>query len=90
MTSRLWLSVAVTLALAAAWMLAARGNAPAALRSEHARPAGEISGRVVLVTAAGKLYHREGCSFVHGPATRLTDGEAVAGGYTPCTRCLPR
>ena len=91
MTSQTWIaSVAVAVALVGGWMIAAwRGPQPV-LRSAHAEPATRISGRIVVVTTAGKIFHLEGCTFIHGPAMRETDGEAIAAGYTPCTRCLPR
>jgi hypothetical protein len=44
----------------------------------------------VIVTAAGKVFHREGCTFIHGPAVTESGAQAVAEGYTPCTRCLPQ
>lgn len=91
MTVRTWIAiVVVAAALVSAWLAADWRDTQAALRSPHARPADAASGRVVVVTAAGKLFHREGCAFVHGPALRERDGEAIAAGYTPCPRCLPR
>jgi cytochrome c553 len=41
----------------------------------------------VLVTASGKKYHVEGCSSLSISKAPLSLAEAVAKGYTPCTRC---
>jgi hypothetical protein len=45
---------------------------------------------LVAVTAEGKLYHDPHCAFIHGPARYESVAEAIADGYTPCTRCLKR
>ena len=91
MTTRTWLaSVAVAVVLAGAWSASARFDPMPPLRSAHSEPAELIPPVPVLVTVSGKTFHREGCTFIHGPAVREAGEQAVANGYTPCTRCLPR
>ena len=43
----------------------------------------------VYVTASGKKYHSQGCSYLRGASVPMKLGEAVAAGYTPCSRCAP-
>jgi hypothetical protein len=61
-----------------------------ALRTAHSEPSHVVPAQPVIVTAAGKVFHREGCTFIHGPAVTESGAQAVAEGYTPCTRCLPQ
>lgn len=44
---------------------------------------------IVYVTAHGKKYHREDCSFLRKGAIPMSLKEARAKGYTPCSRCRP-
>lgn len=89
MTVRTWvMSIAAAMVLAAGWTVAARRHPPP-LRSAHSEPARSVPGGLVVLTAAGKMFHREGCTFVHGPVELRLGGQAIADGYTPCTRCLP-
>ncbi|MBA3271756.1 MAG: hypothetical protein H0T71_14730 [Acidobacteria bacterium] len=91
MTERTWIvSVAVATILAGGWIAATRRGPVLLLRSAHAEPASLVPPGTVVVTASGKTFHREGCAFVHGPALRLAGAQAVADGFTPCTRCLAR
>lgn len=91
MSARTWtVSLATALVLAGGWAVASRHAATPVLRSAHSEPAGELEVERVVVTEAGKTFHKDGCPFIHGPASVITGGQAVARGYTPCTRCLPR
>jgi hypothetical protein len=89
--STLGLSVAVLIGLAAGWFAASAFSPDTPLRSAHSQPArGTSPAPVVVVTAEGKVFHRDGCTFIHGPAVSESAEQAIARGYTPCTRCLPR
>jgi hypothetical protein len=91
MTSRtLTASVLVAMLLAAVWVVAVRGSAPTPLRTAHSEPATRIPPPLVAVTAEGKTFHTPDCSFIHAAAHLESGGQAVADGYVPCTRCLPR
>lgn len=90
MTTRTWLFSAVAVVmLVGGWTVAARVAAPPPLRSAHSEPAARAPEDVV-VTTEGKTFHRASCAFIHGPATTMAGGQAIARGYVPCTRCLPR
>jgi hypothetical protein len=90
MTRAVWTWSAVTAAaLLAAWILSSAGASPAYLRSLHSDPASTAPATVV-VTPDGKLFHRAGCTYIHGPARTEPGAQAIADGYTPCPRCLPR
>ena len=91
MTKRTWLlSVTVAMVMAGGWMAAARRGPGPPLRSAHSEPATFVPGDPVMVTPSGRTFHRTGCRFIHGPAMRESGEQAVADGYTPCTRCLPQ
>ncbi len=91
MTVRTWtMTVIVALILVGGWMMAAWLGRQAPLRSAHSEPARIVPPGVVAVTSEGKTFHKAGCSFTHGPARLEAGTQAVADGYTPCTRCLPR
>lgn len=51
--------------------------------------AASASGDVVYLTAAGSCYHHEGCSYIAGKSNlrTMTESEAIANGYSPCSRC---
>jgi len=90
MTKAVWTwSIVTALVLLGGWVTAEAGAHAPALRSEHSEPA-VTAPAVVTVTSDGKLFHRAGCTFIHGPARTESGAEAMAEGYTPCTRCLPR
>jgi hypothetical protein len=75
------------LILTAGWLASATAVRESSLRCRHSRPTGSAPA-VVAVTPNGTLFHKPGCSYVHGPV-RLEGGKAaVAAGYTPCTRCF--
>jgi hypothetical protein len=84
------MTVVVAIMLAGSWMMAAALGHQAPLRSAHSEPARIAPPADVAVTAAGKTFHKAGCSFIHGPARLKSGVQAVADGYTPCTRCLSR
>lgn len=76
--------------LVGGWLAAAAGTRPAVMRSRHGDSTMVASPPLVAVTAEGKLYHDPDCAFIHGPARHESVAEAIADGYTPCTRCLKR
>jgi hypothetical protein len=84
------LSAVAAVLLVVAWFAAAASATPEALRSRHSEPASAAAPSVVAVTADGKLYHDLACTFIHGPVRIEPGAQAVAEGYTPCTRCLKR
>ena len=47
--------------------------------------------KVVYVTPSGESYHERNCSSLANSETiwERTEAEAVAAGYTPCSRCNP-
>ena len=59
------------------------------LRSQHSDPAKASPPAIVAVTPGGRLYHKPSCGLVHGPLHLEPGTQAMAEGYTPCTRCLP-
>ena len=91
MSASTWrLSVAVLIVLIGGWVAGSRLGARTPLRTAHSEPSRLVPNQQVIVTSAGKVFHREGCTFIHGPAVRESGDKAVADGYTPCTRCLPQ
>ena len=91
MTKRvLSLTVVVAVLLVAGWFVAASSRGLEPLRSRHSEPVTVVPPALVAVTAEGKLYHDPDCAFIHGPILRVSSAEAIAEGYTPCTRCLKR
>ena len=71
-------------------MAAARQTVPTPLRSAHSEPRRVLADGLVVVTSGGKTFHRDTCTFIHGPAVPKPAEQAIADGYSPCTRCLPR
>lgn len=91
MTAATWrASIAVLIVLSGAWLAGSRLSARTLLRTAHSEPSHLVPHQQVIVTAAGKVFHRDGCTFIHGPAVSVSGDQAVADGYTPCTRCLPQ
>ena len=91
MTASTWrASIAVLIVLIGAWVAGSRLSARTLLRTAHSEPAHIVPNQPVIVTTAGKVFHRDGCTFIHGPAVSESGDKAVADGYTPCTRCLPQ
>ena len=42
----------------------------------------------VYVTASGKKYHKNGCSYLTSTQRSVSLTEAQSKGYTPCSRCF--
>jgi anti-sigma factor RsiW len=62
-----------------------------ALRSQLAQSGKRIPPEMeVVVSTDGKIFHRQGCPFIHDKAhvATMTASEAVRAGYTPCVRCM--
>ncbi len=81
-------SGAAVILLLGGWLVEVKSGSHEVLRSRHSRPSTAAPPSVVVVTANGKLYHRRDCTFIHGPARVESGEQAVAEGYTPCTRCM--
>ncbi|MGN0482110.1 MAG: hypothetical protein ACI4HI_01020 [Lachnospiraceae bacterium] len=43
----------------------------------------------VYVTNTGEKYHRAGCSYLRQSQIPISKDDAIAQGYTPCSRCNP-
>ena len=82
-------SVVVVLLIIGGWLGVSFGER-AILRSPHSDPRIATRPEIVAVTSQGKLYHDPDCAFIHGPIRVEPSDQAVAEGYTPCTRCLKR
>jgi len=82
------LSAITAIVLCAGWVAATAVNRPQPLRSQHSEAAATPPQEMVAVTAEGKLYHRPDCRYIHGPSRMESGEQAVADGYTPCTRCM--
>ncbi|MFI5106227.1 MAG: hypothetical protein ACHP79_15000, partial [Terriglobales bacterium] len=67
----------------------AHSNRPRLL-SEHAQPAVIAPSEIVAVSVEGNLFHAPGCKYLHGAVKTMPASEAIARGYTPCTRCMRR
>ena len=46
-------------------------------------------GTVVYITKTGEKYHTSGCSYLKKSKIEISLENAVARGYTPCSRCNP-
>ncbi len=44
---------------------------------------------LVYVTKSGRKYHRRGCVYLRKSCKAITLRDALARGYTPCSRCKP-
>jgi hypothetical protein len=84
----LLLSAITAVVLTAGWLAAAAVTRPHPLRSQHSEAAATAPRERVAVTDEGKLYHRPDCRYIHGPVRMESGEQAVADGYTPCTRCI--
>lgn len=88
MTRAVWMwTAAVAVLLVAGWSAAVVGHRAPKLRSEHGLPAAAAPA-VVAVTNQGKLFHRPDCAFIHAPVRLEPGDQAIAEGYTACTRCM--
>ena len=83
------MSAVVLLLIIGGWLGVSFGET-AILRSPHSDPRITTRPEIVAVTSEGKLYHNPDCAFIHGPTRVESSDQAVAEGYTPCTRCLKR
>ncbi len=45
--------------------------------------------QTVYVTKTGSKYHSAGCSYLRRSAIAMDLADAIASGYTPCSRCNP-
>ncbi len=43
----------------------------------------------VYITRTGSKYHRAGCSYLRSSCIPISKSDAIAQGYTPCSRCSP-
>lgn len=73
--------------MAALWAVSS-GAQP--LRSQHAQPAVTSMQEIVSVSPEGNLFHAATCKDLHQPAQTMPASEAIAKGYSPCTRCMRR
>ena len=89
MSRRTWLGTIVIVVALVAGLRPLGGPRQHAwtLQSNHAAPAAVIPAGEVLITPGGKMFHRPGCSFLHGHPLAIECSEAVRRGYTPCVRC---
>ena len=87
-----WLVPVAALVLIAGGVRVASSLAvPAPLLSEHAQPARDVPGDMLVVVSAGaKDFHVAGCDFIHNKNKErtLTAKEAIEQGYVPCVRCM--
>ena len=84
----LLLSAIMAVVLTAGWLAATAVTRSHPLRSQHSEAGATPPQEMVAVTAEGKLYHRPDCRYIHGPLRMESGEQAVADGYTPCTRCM--
>lgn len=90
MSGRVWTGALVAGALMLAVIMYGHSRNNEVLLSRHSDPAILVPEQQVAVTAAGKLFHRADCPYIHGKAEMMSAREAVRLGYTPCPRCLGR
>jgi len=45
--------------------------------------------KIVYITRTGSKYHRIGCSYLRRSCIPISKKDAIAHGYTPCSRCKP-
>jgi hypothetical protein len=48
-----------------------------------------VIAQTVYITKTGKKYHRESCSSLRLSSIPINLKDAIAQGYTPCSRCKP-
>jgi hypothetical protein len=88
-----WIVATAAAGLVAGVIEVARGSifSHPELRSEHAQPGNRVPPDMqVLVSKDGKIFHRQGCPFIHDKAhvETMTAREAMREGYAPCVRCM--
>ena len=57
--------------------------------AERATPKKSESTQTVYVTRTGKKYHAAGCPYLRSSGRPMDLKEALASGYTACSRCNP-
>lgn len=88
MTSRTWVGTILIVVLALLGLKLAASTGAVSLRSQHSEPAVTMPAEQVLIVEGGKVYHRQGCTYLHGEARLVPAADAVRLGYAPCVRCL--
>lgn len=74
---------------------AARAEAEAAAAAEAAaREAEQAQSSIsnehtVYITKSGEKYHASGCQYLKKSKIPISEGDAIAQGYTPCSKCNP-
>jgi len=88
MTRAVWMSsAAVAVFLMVGWAATVTMTHSPKLRSNHSVPSLSVP-PLVTVTEQGKLFHRADCAYIHGPPRSEAGEQAIAEGYTACTRCM--
>jgi hypothetical protein len=65
-------------------------NGPAPKESTPKDPTGkDVSDPTVYITKTGQKYHADGCQYLSQSKIPIKLSEAVAKGYTPCSKCNP-
>lgn len=62
-------------------------EAEAARQAEVAAAEAQRNEQTVYVTNTGKKYHKAGCSYLKQSSNPIALNDAIARGYTPCSRC---
>ena len=88
MTRRTWVGTILIVVLALLGIKLATGSGVTSLRSLHSEPAATPPADPVVIVEGGKVYHRPGCTYLHGERKVVSAADAVQMGYTPCVRCL--
>jgi hypothetical protein len=52
-------------------------------------PQEEPVSETVYITESGAKYHRDGCQYLSHSQIAISKDDAIAQGYTPCSRCNP-
>jgi|GEM_PF-2789865 biotin synthase-like enzyme len=66
-------------------------NQPVLAQKHHAKHAKKHVQKeaIVYVTRTGSKYHSSYCSYLRYSSIPMKKSEAIAEGYTPCSRCNP-
>jgi hypothetical protein len=66
-------------------------NSPVAFAQHHAKHVKKQYKKeaVVYVTRTGSKYHTADCSYLRYSSSPMNKREAIAAGYTACSRCNP-
>lgn len=76
-------------AAAAAAEEAAAAEAAAAAAAAAASSTPDTGGYTVYITNTGEKYHASGCQYLKKSKIAISQSDAVAQGYTPCSKCNP-